>query len=250
MNENYLDIFVTSDPHGKLPIIKDQFDLLLMAGDICPAHDHYWDYQINWFQHDFAKWVNSLPFKNEKSKIVIIPGNHDFFMERVEDVHIKCFQITTNHRSIILRNQEYDYEYDTEKGKKYLKIFGTPYCKIFYNWAFMLPDDKLKLAYSNIPDNCDILLTHDAPDINNLGLIQEGPYAGTNAGNKVLAEAIKEKKPKYCFCGHIHSGNHNLEKVNNTYMANVSYINERYKPSYDILKMKINKNTKKLEHDN
>ena len=245
MMEN-LDIIALSDTHGYLPEITTPFDLLLQPGDICPAHDHYYAYQINWFQHDYADWINKLPFKNEWSKVVLTWGNHDFVGERIGKTELACFDITTNNRVITLRNEEYDFNYPTDDGVKSLKIFGTPYCKIFGNWAFMISDEKLKQKFSFIPENCDILISHDAPDMNNLGLISMGHYSGTNAGNKVLADAIKEKKPKIALCGHIHSGNHNFENIDGTLMANVSYVNEDYYPSHDILHFQINPLTKEI----
>ena len=241
-----LDILVISDTHGYLPKIETPFDLLLICGDISPAHDHYYGYQINWFQHEFADWINTLPFKNEWSKVVLIGGNHDFSLERISNEELRCFYITTNYRVIVLKNEEYNYEYLTDEGIKYLKIFGTPYCKIFGNWAFMISNEKLEEKYSFIPEDCDILISHDAPDINNLGMISMGHYSGENAGNVPLANAIKEKKPKYAFCGHIHSGNHNLEKIDDTWMANVSYVNELYYPDHKILHIKINCINKEL----
>ena len=244
--ENILDIIAVSDTHGYLPKIETPFDLLLVGGDVSPAHDHYYEYQINWFQHDFAEWINTLPFKNEFSRVVIIGGNHDFFAERISKEALQCFYITTNHKAVVLKNEEYNYEYLTDDGIKTLKIFGTPYCKIFGNWAFMISNEKLKEKFSYIPEDCDILLSHDAPDINNLGMISMGFHSGTNAGNIVLAEAIKEKKPKFAFCGHIHSGNHNLEKIDDTWMANISYVTEAYIPENEILHIKINGLTKEL----
>lgn len=243
---NILDVLVISDTHGYLPKIDTPFDLLLICGDISPAHDHYYAYQINWFQHEFAEWINILPFKDEWSKVVLIGGNHDWFAERISNEELRCFYITTNNRTIVLKNEEFNYEYLTDEGIKYLKIFGTPYCKIFGNWAFMVSDVKLREKFSFIPEDCDILISHDAPDINNLGVISMGHYSGENAGNIPLAEAIKEKKPKYAFCGHIHSGNHKLEKIENTWMANVSYVNEHYFPDHEILHIKINGLTKEL----
>ena len=245
-----LDVFITSDTHGNLPKITTPFDLLLICGDISPAHDHYYAYQINWFQHNFAEWINTLPFKDVWSKVVLIGGNHDYQLERISKEEIRCFNIETNNRVVILKNEEYVHEYLTEDGIKTLKIFGTPYCKIFGNWFFMVSDEKLRDKYSFIPEDCDILLSHDAPDICDLGVISSGRYANENAGNKILAEAIVEKKPKYAFCGHIHSGNHMLTKMNDTWFANVSYVSEGYQPYYPdeegILKIKIDGLTKEL----
>ena len=245
-----LDVVAISDTHGYLPEITKPFDLLLICGDICPAHDHYYAYQINWFQHEFAEWINKLPFKNEWSKVIITWGNHDYVGERISKEELKCFYITTNYRAVVLRNEEYNYEYLSDEGIKVLRIFGTPYCKIFGSWAFMVSEEKLKEKFSHIPDFCDILLSHDAPDINNLGMISMGYHSGTNAGNVPLAEAIMEKKPKIAFCGHIHSGNHILTKINDTWMANVSYVDETYHPNHEILYFELNPITKEIVSHN
>ena len=46
--------------------------------------------------------------------------------------------------------------------------------------------------------------------------------------------------------GHIHSGNHKLEKVEDTWLANVSYVDEYYYPSHEILRFQINPETKEI----
>lgn len=241
-----LDIIAISDTHGYLPEIKKPFDLMLICGDICPTHDHYYGYQINWFQHEFAEWINKLPFKNNWSRVVITWGNHDFVGERISKAELECFYITVNRMAIVLRHEESLFYYPVGSEAKTLKIFGTPYCKQFGNWAFMISNEKLERKFSFIPDDCDILLSHDAPDINNLGLISMGDWSGENAGNKVLAEAIKEKKPKIALCGHIHSGNHKFENVDGIWMANVSYVNEAYVPDHEIMYFQINPETKEV----
>ena len=40
-----IDIVASSDFHGWLPEITRPFDLMLLAGDLEPAHDHYYEYQ-------------------------------------------------------------------------------------------------------------------------------------------------------------------------------------------------------------
>ena len=78
-------------------------------------------------------------------------------------------------------------------------------------------------------------------DINDIGMILQGMYRGTNAGNKVLADYVKKRKPKYYFCGHIHSGNHMLTDVGGTKMANVSIMDEDYNPVHFPLVLDITK---------
>lgn len=147
-------------------------------------------------------------------------------------------------RLVYLHNQEYTWKHVNwdeifeEKPVKatHIKIFGTPYCSIFGNWWNMLSDDTLKGKYSEIPDNCDIILSHDAP----YGLcdkcfgwykLGKTPYS---IGNQPLREAIENKKPKYCLCGHLHSANHDWEKSENgTLVRQISYLNEQYIPTYN-----------------
>ena len=102
-----------------------------------------------------------------------------------------------------------------------------------------LDEEILKEKYAECPNYVDIFISHDSPTINNLGLINNGYYKGTDAGNKILDETIERVKPKYFFSGHIHSGNHSFEEINGVKMANVSYVNEQYEPFYPILDFNI-----------
>ena len=132
------------------------------------------------------------------------------------------------------------YVYTSREGKEY-SIFGTPYCKIFGNWAFMDNDERLTELYKSIPENLDILLTHDQPY--GWGDVLEQlitPWAdSSHIGNQPLAKAILEKQPKYLFCGHLHSTTHNCVEIGETNRYNVSIKDERYDPVYDPLVLDI-----------
>ena len=240
---------VFSDPHGQLPVITEEFDLMLIGGDVCPAHDHYDWYQREWLSTTFVEWVLSLPFKDKNSKVIFIGGNHDFYLEHEPNPnHGDYSSIYTDilkpcgGRLVYLEDDEYVFEKPLDDGQiETLKIYGTPWCKIFGRWAFMRPNEKLAQLYDNIPEGLDILLTHDAPDIQGCGKITMGQWAGENAGNKVLAKAIKQKQPKYVFYGHIHSAPHTLTKVykKNTHIRCVSLLDETYYPLFPPLIMEI-----------
>ena len=220
-------ILVTSDLHGNLPVIDKEFDLLLICGDVCPAHDHYMAFQTEWIRNEFKDWILSLPYKDVDSKVVMVWGNHDFVgrnYKRIEN--IPSFS-EFNNRLIILNNEE--------KEICGLRIFGTPYCSIFGNWAFMVENETLNAKYSNINEGLDILISHDSPTINGLGSITEGAYKNYTTGNRVLDLHIMKNKPKMFFSGHFHSGNHKVEKIEDIWMANVSIVNERYNPVNPIL---------------
>ena len=236
-----IKITVFSDPHGALPTITEPFDLMLVGGDICPARSHYHWFQREWLSTVFVAWVRSLPFAGPDSKVVFIGGNHDVYLSEEPNPNKGDYSsIYTDiikpcgGRLVYLEDDEYIFEKATDDGVERLKIYGTPWCKLFGNWWFMRNDEKLAQYYDNIPEDLDILLTHDAPDIQGCGKITMGEWAGTNAGNKVLANAIKKKEPKYVFFGHIHSAPHTLTKVRgkNTHIRGVSILDEDYYPTF------------------
>ena len=203
-----------SDLHGDLPVINEGFDVLLIGGDICPAYKHTYDFQHYWMQQYFVPWVMELPFKDEASKVIFIGGNHDVYLDqepKPTDEGYSSIYTDLIHpcggRLVYLEDDEYIYE--SLEGET-IKIYGTPWCKIFGNWWFMRGDNFLKLAFGAIPDDTDILLTHDAPAIPPHGIITQGWYKGEDAGNKVLAEAVEVKAPKYLIYGHIHSSGGNI----------------------------------------
>lgn len=215
-----MKVCATSDLHGFLPEIEP-CDLLLICGDIMPL-----SIQTNmpesekWLKEVFIPWIDSLPI----DQVILIAGNHDFFMERSS---LKATTMLNTEKLTYLRNESTVY---VSNGGEIITIFGTPYCKIFGNWAFMRSPDTLKEKYSAIPEKVDILISHDAPMIERIGKIQEGRWAGTEAGNSQLAEEIVRKKPRWCFCGHIHSGEHNITEYEGIKLANVSLVNETYEP--------------------
>ena len=233
MDEKKIKVIVLSDTHGELLDIKEKFDLMLICGDVCPAHDHYYSFQEEWIKNDYRDWINSLPFNDDNSKVVMIGGNHDFFLERAKKQDIERLTQKTNNRLVMLKNELYEFE-----G---LKIFGTPYCKRFGNWAFNLSDDALRTKYAQCPENVDIIISHDSPTINGLGEITKGWKFGKNVGNVVLDELIERVKPKWFFSGHIHSGNHEISEYGVTKMANVSIKDEDYIPIYQPLMIEVYK---------
>lgn len=241
-----LKILAISDLHGYLPKIEDKFDILFICGDICPAHDHYYAYQKEWIENEFVTWINNLPYKDAFSVVVMTWGNHDFIGEKMREGDNNHLKKLTNGRLHILKNDMLSVEYLSDDGVKTLYVAGTPYCKIFGNWAFMVSDESLREKYSKLPNNLDVLLTHDSPRVNNLGMISQGWNSGVDAGNKILDEWIINNNPKYLFSGHIHSGNHVFEKIGNTWMANVSLVDERYDPTHPALGFEIDRETKEL----
>lgn len=236
-----MTIKVFSDCHGYLPNISSEFDLLLIAGDITPAK---WGFgskkvQWDWLINEFKDWFTSLPFKTSASKVFLIPGNHDKVFENITEAERLELKLILGSHFELLIHEEKTFEYLENDDLKQLRIFGTPYCKMFGSWSFMKYNSFLEKAFSEIPENLDILITHDPPTLNDMGKITQGRQTGKEAGNEILSKYILEKKPKYVFSGHIHSGNHNFEEVNGIKMANVAHVDETYTPVYSVLTFEI-----------
>lgn len=228
-----IKIGVTSDLHGNLPKIEP-CDVFFICGDIVDLYCQRSFYKSEeWFRTKFYDWCKEAPV----DRIVIIGGNHDFLLYRD---YRKPKLYLDNEKVKILEDKFLIMQLD---NGDMLEVYGTPQCKIFGNWAFMKSPELLKNCYDEIPNNVDILITHDAPKIANLGMIQEGYYFGENAGNPWLADAILDKNPGYAFCGHIHSGNHELTKLSNgTMAANVSLVDEKYNAVYSPMYLNIESN--------
>ena len=180
----------------------------------------------------------SLPFKDEQSKVVFIAGNHSCYLAQEGKDSPSIYQNIIKQcggRAVYLHNEEYVFKYLNNNKLTEIKIFGTPYCKIFGDWWNMLNDDNLKLKYSEIPENLDILLSHDVP----YGLCdkclgwQDWGRTPEHIGNKVLREIIEDKKPILNICGHLHTGDHHFQEADNgTLVRQVSYLNEQYIPTF------------------
>lgn len=228
-----MKITAVSDLHGNL-IDIEECTVLLICGDISPL-DIQKDYiqMTKWFFNDFYNWICNLPCEY----VILTPGNHDFWFEKFikEDVMYLWNRLT------ILINGMTEIFY----GIKHIKIFGTPYCKTFGNWAFMPGNDKLDSLYDNIPEDIDILICHDSPAIGEVGYIHydepinEDGDTKVYAANSYLSKAIKNKKPKYVLSGHIHSGDHELKDYEGIKCANVSILDESYNKAYKPLTFKI-----------
>lgn len=218
-----------SDGHGYLPEISEPFDILLIAGDNVPLGKQSGKTNtILWYTSDFVNWINKLPFKDEKSKVYIIAGNHEVALERLpkDEMNAMWNYISkdTNNRVVYLQNQLSIHDEN-------IKIFGTPYCKVFGRWAYMAKPAMLDAYYSAIPNDVDILLTHDAPY--GTSDICFDHFYKEHLGNTSLKTAIEEKQPKYCIHGHLHTANHEVEKLGDTSVICVSLLNEEYVPTFE-----------------
>ena len=234
-----MTISCISDLHGHLPIYPSPYwegieecELLLICGDILPLHCQSKMIESRlWLIDEFKPWAASLPVE----QVFFIAGNHDFWFERND---LAAHQIFSSHDKVRYLKNEYADYISTQDAKVY-RIFGTPYCHQFGNWAFMRDEETLAKKFNQIPGNVDILLSHDAP-YGTSDICFEGFSASKgHIGCPELRDAIIASKPKYNFHGHLHSSNHGEEVLGETKVYNTSILNEQYNLVYEPLMIRL-----------
>jgi predicted phosphohydrolase len=146
---------------------------------------------------DFNDWLGKLPHRWK----ILIPGNHEFFLES----DLSRRRLISN--ATVLINEGIEIA-----G---LKIWGSPVTPL-YGGAFGLssPTDRVRL-YAKIPDGLDILVTHGPPS----GILDRSPGALHHAGCPQLLEAVTRLKPKLHVFGHVH-GAHGMLSTEDTLFVN------------------------------
>jgi Icc-related predicted phosphoesterase len=240
-----MKIIALSDLHGYLPEIKDRVDVIIIPGDIV---DLYYQGSVNksisWFSRYFVPWAMDLPCE----KVIIIGGNHDFFFQRIVENKFKGSNIgiddPSEYRNYIesesawvikeelLLPRKIEYLQDTSITFGGKRFYGTPWCPELHRWAFFKSSDDLKKVFNRIPDDVDVLITHSPGKyVNDTGVSLQR-YDKPEYGSQELTDAVLEKKPKWWFVGHVHSGNHNVTDFHGTKVVNVSIKDEGYDAIY------------------
>lgn len=204
-----------SDLHGNL-IDVPECDLLILAGDLCHNHNDY-----RWYGRVLKPWIDETA---ERCKIIAVAGNHDWaFQEDPE----------------IIPEMNWSYLEDSGIEWNGLKIWGTPWQKRFYDWAFNADEPDMKAKWDLIPDDTDILVLH-GPPYGYGDKVSRRPYGADydeekwpeaeHVGSPSLTERIKSlKNLKLSVAGHIHSG-YGVYKIGESTFVSASLVNERYQP--------------------
>ncbi len=113
-----------------------------------------------------------------------------------------------------------------------LKIFGSPYTPMFFNWSYMKPRPELEPVWQSIPDDIDILITHGPPK----GILDVTKDMDTrqpvNVGSNSLTRHVTQRiNPRVHAFGHIHDepkiNNFGFVKQNDIHFINCSCCNLR-----------------------
>jgi Icc-related predicted phosphoesterase len=199
-------------------------DILIHAGDISNRGS-------NIDIEDFCEWFDSIDNYNTK---IFIAGNHDFgFEKRAEEVS----QIINSYKSIY-------YLEDNWLTIDGIKIWGSPWQPLFYNWAFNLPRNGVELQqkWNMIDDDTDIVITHGPA----WGYVDKVVGRSESLGCELLTNRIMAFKPKIHICGHIHSG-YGYTTNGDTHFINASVLDERYEFTQNPLTFDWDKSTNTID---
>lgn len=152
---------------------------------------------------DFMQWFCELPYTHK----VFVAGNHDMCMygaEKIEglpdDTHYLC------NSSVVI---------------DHVKFYGMP----------MFMENVINGTYDtiikNIPDDTDVLVTHQPP----YGILDGGEYHGQknyHYGDYLLYGKVIDLKPKLHLFGHDHNAYGSEERFG-TIFSNAAVVDEHYK---------------------
>ncbi len=227
-----MKIIAFSDTHGELPIITEQCDVICIAGDIIPLKmQRNVAQSASWFRKSFLPWTDTLPCE----KVVLVAGNHDFWMETDRWKSLQPDVPTI--QDVINRHENCKVVYLQDAGIKIngIKFYGSPWITGLPGWAFNTSTvEEQHDKFIKIPKNTDVLVTH-TPPYGDVGTVLQKFYNfGSNYGSIALRKILERPSchVRYSLSGHIHSGLHAEEKIGNTSCYNVSLLDENYKLAF------------------
>lgn len=245
-----MKICAISDLHGYLPDNIEKCDVICICGDIIPLNiQKNYEASLAWLSGPFQTWALNLDCK----KVIFIAGNHDFIFETLRNGEVHAcgqhqvyphsklyftssricetlFQMDNNYDPKILYLCDNTYIYEG------VTFYGTPWCPELRNWAFYANNKQLLNEFNKIPDDVDVLITHCPPKYGLQGVVLETNYNYMqDFGCVELQQVIDERflmKDMWILSGHIHSGKHDIEKMNNVKYRNCSLKDENYEVTY------------------
>jgi len=200
-----LRIVCIGDTHGL------HRNLDLPAGDILiHAGDFLVDGRSVEQLDNFDDWLRSLSFRYK----LVIAGNHDTLFDKNPKVARKHLT-----HAIYLQ--------DSGVRLEGLNFWGSPVNSVLGDeWAFSRERlIKLRKHWNLIPDDTDVLITHEPP----YGILDKTHVLGKHMGCLYLTGALLRVKPRLHVFGHIHGGYGRESAWGRTILVNCAVINNERK---------------------
>ena len=197
-----------ADVHGILLQELPECDCVLIAGDIAGPGNGL--KQREWWNQDFRRWLDRI-----KVPVFACAGNHDWSPYEYPE-QFAWLQLP------------WTYLQDESATFNGWTIYGTPWQRVFYNWAFNLTESELMGKWNLIPDDTNILICHSPPKF-----YGDQNSRGEFCGSESLGWRIGQlKQLRLCCFGHIHPGR-GIYHSGETTLVNAAMVNDHYKPVYE-----------------
>lgn len=219
-------IVALSDQHGHLPEIPP-CDLVVVGGDVCPdligqsTAQSDPARQRDWFNRHARPWLAASPAAHR----ILTWGNHDWcgqvcgFDDDAPDVASSTvLQIVVDRGTSV----------PSQAAGRSISVWATPWSRQFMHWAFMKSREDLAQLYAAIPENLDILVSHQPPYGYGDRSFDARSGETEHLGSDELLRAIERIKPRLVICGHIHGG-HGCYEHAGTPIYNVSVVDDHYR---------------------
>lgn len=202
----------TSDLHtsgvGNIRV-PQTVDVVVMAGDVMGAGVDSDEAGRRYLEQEFFPWCRA----HSDVEIVVVPGNHDKFLYRMW---------SRGRRIGWPRNVHY--LVDRQETVRGVRFYGTPWCLKDRPGRFEGTEETNRDRFAKIPYGVDVLVSHCPPYVPGEGV--DCNEDGVHEGSKELTEAILKKHPRYCICGHVHSGSRRTVWIGRTEVKNVARVKE------------------------
>lgn len=242
LNAENIRILVISDIHNQQDKLElPKADLLVVAGDFTDTGS-YKELE-NFFDFLFKN-------KHKFEKIVVVPGNHEltldkeFYLKYGERYYHKENPLDPDiAKSIVERQEHFEFVCDSEFEFKGLKFWGTPWIPAIGRWAYTIPNKEFaEKKFSEIPEDTDVLISHAPPhgvldQITSIGRERDSEtgeikviYETESTGSKELLRRVAEVEPRLHLFGHVHES-HGWVLHKNTLFVNASIMDKSHQPN-------------------
>ena len=210
----------THEKHDRIPLHQlSPCDILIYAGDFTRFGEPE-------ACKVFCDWLLTI----DATYRVVIAGNHEttfddprrfpLMAQNMSKMMVHTKMQLSEAKKIVQETEGIIYLEDESIEIMGLNIYGSPRTTFWKDWAFFYPDSEGDEVWSHIPDDTDILITHNIPSCK-LDLCDGKPV-----GCVALKRAVERVQPCLHVFGHLHEG-YGVTKIGNTVAANVSIVNKK-----------------------